>query len=356
MTLRRIFGAPFAWLFGIVVWCRNWMFDRGWLPVARAAVPVISVGNLAAGGTGKTPFVEWTARFLRQQGVKVGILSRGYGRATTGFRVVLAGATLDVDPVSVGDEPAQLAGTFAEEASAGPSVVIAVDEDRVRGAERLVRDHSVDVIVLDDGFQHRRLARDLDIVLLTADELMRGDALLPAGNRRESMRALRRAGALVVTRCATAEVFDAARRRIDGTAAPLFGVRTEVHAIRRAAPPAVCELGKLAREKALLVSGIGDPGSFESTVRGLGVAIAGHERFGDHHHYDDRDIDRVEAAFASRGASVVLTTQKDLVRMSGDRAGRMLQDLPVYVVVIRQEFVTEAAALERMLSKIAVRR
>lgn len=352
MGLRRVIGAPFGWLFGVVVWCRNQMYDRGWLPVARAAVPVISVGNLAAGGTGKTPFVEWAARFLRERGARVGILSRGYGRTTKGFRLALGGPTMDVDPASVGDEPAQLAQTFAAE-SAGPPMIIAVDEDRVRGAERLVREHGVSVIILDDGFQHRRLARDLDIVLMTAREALDGDALLPAGNRRESAHSLKRAGALIITRCASPELFDAARRRIQGTAAPLFGVRTGAHAIRRAAPPAVCELGKLKNERALLVSGIGDPDSFEATARELGVTVAGHERFGDHHQYTDRDVEEIEASFRVRGASLVLTTQKDLVRFTSDRARRMLQHLPVYVVVIRQAFVTDASALERMLTHAA---
>lgn len=352
MSLRRVIGAPFAWLFGVVVWCRNQMYDRGWLPVARAAVPVISVGNLAAGGTGKTPFVEWAARFLKGQGLRVGILSRGYGRSTSGFRLALGGSTLEFEPVNVGDEPAQLAQTFAAEAS-DPPVVIAVDEDRVRGANQLVHDHGVQVIILDDGFQHRRLARDLDIVLVTARETLEGDPLLPAGDRRESMRSLKRAGAVVVTRCASSEVFDAARRRIHGTAAPLFGVRTGAHAIRRAAPPAVCGLGKLKDERALLVSGIGDPESFEATARELGVTMVGHERFGDHHQYTDRDIGRIESAFKELGASLVLTTQKDMVRLTNARAKRMLQNLPLYVVVIRQEFVSDRSGLEEMISNVA---
>jgi tetraacyldisaccharide 4'-kinase len=341
-------GAPFAWLFGAVVWIRNQMYDRGWLPVARAAVPVISVGNLAAGGTGKTPFVEWAARLLRARGLQVGILSRGYGRSTSGFRLALGGATCDADPSNVGDEPALLAQTFAAERS-GPPVVIAVDEDRVRGAETLVREHGAQVIILDDGFQHRRLARDLDIVLVTAREALEGDALLPAGDRREPMHSLKRAGAVVVTRCASAQAFDAARRRIHGTAAPLFGVRTGAHAIRRAAPPAACELGKLKDERALLVSGIGDPDSFEATCRELGIVSVGHLRFGDHHQYTDGDVERIKARFGDLGASLVLTTQKDLVRFTSERAKRMLHDLPVYVVTIRQEFVTDAEGLERML-------
>lgn len=348
-----ILGSPFAWLFGLAVWCRNQMYDRGWLPVARAAVPVISVGNLAAGGTGKTPFVEWAARFLRQHGARVGILSRGYGRGTAGYRLALGGATFDADPHSVGDEPAQLAGTFAGEASGGVPVVIAVDEDRVRGAGRLVQDHGVTVILLDDGFQHRRLARDLDIVLMTASETMDGDALLPAGNRREPASSLKRAGAVVITRCASAEDFETARRRVDGTAAPVCGVRTRVHALRRAAPPAACELHALRTERALLVSGIGDPGSFEVTVGQLGVSIVGHQRFGDHHVYGDRDIDRIEAEFRTTRASVVLTTHKDLVRFRGERAKKFLLDLPVYAVVIRQEFVNDASELERLLTSAA---
>lgn len=351
-TLRRYLGAPIAWLFGCVVWCRNRMYDRGWLPVARAAVPVISVGNLAAGGTGKTPFVEWVARFLRQRGARVGILSRGYGRATTGFRLVLAGSVMEADPLLVGDEPAQLAQTFAAE-TAGPPMAIAVDEDRVRGAERLVREHGVSIILLDDGFQHRRLARDLDLVLVTAREIAKGDALLPAGNRREPMHSLKRAGAVIVTRCASTDDVDAARRRIRGTAAPLFGVRAGAHAVRRAAPPAVCDLGKLRSERALLVSGIGDPDSFEATAYELGVTVVGHERFGDHHRYVDRDIERIESNFARAGASLVLTTQKDLVRLTSARAMQMLRNLPVYVVVIRQEFVTDPSGLEEMLSNVA---
>ncbi len=349
MTARRILGAPVSWLFGAVVAFRNVAYDRGWLRVARAAVPVISVGNIAAGGTGKTPLVEWVARFLQERGARVGVLSRGYGRRTTGYLLV-SGA--DANPDAVGDEPAQMAQTLSTTGTM-PAIVIAVDEDRVRGAERLVREHGVSVIVLDDGFQHRRLARDLDIVLLTAKELADGGALLPAGNWREPLSSVRRAGAVVITRCVTSEIFDAARRRLPGTAAPVCGVCTRVHAIRRAAPSVACDLSALRSEKALIVAGIGDPNSFAASLTEVGIRIVAREVFPDHHRFSDADLDRVEDTFRRSGATVIMTTQKDAVRMRSQRALQFLHELPAYTVTVRHDPVTDIGPLESILRSVA---
>src|SRR5262245_21936169 len=166
-----------SWPYGLGVRTRNALFDRGWKTVHRAAVPVVSVGNLTLGGTGKTPCVEYVARFYRELGQQVAILSRGYGAE--------AGRN---------DEAMLLEENL-------PDVPHLQDRDRVAVAERAVEELESEILVLDDGFQHRRLRRDLDIVLIDATRPPTRDHLFPRGTLRESASGLKRAGAILLTRC-----------------------------------------------------------------------------------------------------------------------------------------------------------
>lgn len=311
------------------------LYDRRILPSFEVGAPVVSVGNLAAGGTGKTPMIAWLARRLRSRGLRAGIVSRGYGAEKRGAEQ------------APNDEARMLADML-------PDVPHLQDRDRVAAATRQV-DRGLDAILVDDGFQHRRLARDVDIVLLDAlrpyglpapegggDPV---EAPLPRGLMREPMSALRRASVVVLTRVDAVDEAQLQRleRRIERVA-PGVPVARAMHApvgYRDAADP---ERGRRALEDLAgleldLVSGIGNPGAFEATARGLGVQVKSHRRFPDHHPFGPEDLSGLGEERA------VLTTAKDAARLeglSGVQAPERLLVLDVELSVTRGEPVLDA--------------
>ncbi|HEX6852930.1 MAG TPA: tetraacyldisaccharide 4'-kinase [Candidatus Polarisedimenticolaceae bacterium] len=293
-TLARAL-APLSALWGLVVARRNRRFDRG-EGVHRAAVPVVSVGNLAVGGTGKTPMTAWLAARLAARGRRSAIVTRGYGgRAGVGPLDVSRGGGPLVDAAVGGDEPVLLARLT--------SAVVVAGSDRVAGARRAV-ELGADVVILDDGFQHRRLDRDLDVVLLDAASPFGNGRLLPAGPLREPPSSLARAGIVVLTRW-SGEAPPA------GIAAPVVRARHRNAGFRDAAGREVPAPGR-----AFAFCGIARPASFLDSLRGAGVEIAGTRAFPDHHRFDAADLRALADGARERGAAIV-TTMKDLVRLSG---------------------------------------
>ena len=288
-----------AFLFGRLSGLRGRMYDRGILPSARLDAPVVCVGNLSVGGTGKTPMVLHLAEALAARGRRPGILSRGYKAPS---------------PDQPNDE-ARLFGVLA------PDVPHVADADRVRGGRRLLG-QGVDVVLLDDGFQHRRLARDLDLVLVDAtrpwglpatDGAEPVQAVLPRGLLRESPRALRRADAIVLTRAD--QVDDAERARLEDELfahAPGKPILWAVHrpAGLRSLRGGEEVLSDLEGRTVDLISGIGNPDAFEASVRSMGAAVGRHERRPDHHAFRVEDF----APFQDSDHWIV-TTAKDAVKL-----------------------------------------
>jgi tetraacyldisaccharide 4'-kinase len=303
-------SVPYGWVCGL----RNRLYDRGWKASHRAAVPVVSVGNLTVGGTGKTPCVEYVARFYRDHNKRVTILSRGYG-----------GAGAPNDEALVLDE--NLRG-----------VPHLQGIDRVALAARAVREEKADVLVLDDGFQHRRLARDLDVVLVDATEPWGWGYLFPRGLLREAPSGLRRAGVVVLTRCDQVSLSERGRLRevvdrlapgvpvVEATHRPTELVNSE----RESA-----SLQKLAGRLVVGFCGIGNPDAFRRTLEKLELSVGDFRTFPDHHRYTPADITDLET-WAGRQAKdcVVVTTQKDLVKVRLPRlAGKELWALRVRLCV-----------------------
>jgi len=317
-----------AALFGMVTEMRAALFDRGWLPTTRLEVPVISVGNLTAGGTGKTPFVLYLTRELRGRGRRPGILSRGYRAARAGEE---------------NDEGRMLRLVL-------PDVPHVQDPDRVAGGRELVR-NGVDVIVLDDGFQHRRLWRQLDLVLIDAlrpwglPRVPDGDevrALLPRGLLREKPHRLRRAHALVLTR--SDSIDDGERARLCAELerlAPGVPILQAVHRpVRVRGPRGSAHPTTLRGREVDLVSGIGNPDGFEAAVRGLGAAIGEHRAFPDHHAYAPGDLEGL-----GEGGRWLLTTAKDAVKLDACGAES-------HVLEVELELVAGAAVLHALLDAL----
>lgn len=303
---------------------RNRLYDRGWIAVHRAGVPVISVGNITLGGTGKTPMVEWICRRLRSWDYRVVILSRGYG-ATEGLSD--EGRVLDANlpdvPHLQGPDRVQLAGIALEELEA-------------------------EVLVLDDGFQHRRLGRDLDIVLIDALDPFGLGRLTPRGLLREPLGSLRRAGVVVLSR---ADMIDAptraaVRARVARHAGPVSWAEAR-HAPRDLiqADGSSADLARLAASRIAVFCGIGNPEGFRRTLQALNVEPVGFRTFPDHHAYRAQDVSDIASWAAGLKADFALTTQKDLVKLRANTLGA----LPLFALRIGLEFTEGEAIIEAAL-------
>lgn len=293
---------PFSRLYGLAVRRRNRRYDRGAKPVLRIPAPVISVGNIVAGGTGKTPTVIFLARWLQQRGKKVCILSRGYRRRSRGRVLVSDGDLIAATAAEAGDEPVLLAQQL-------PGVVVVVDADRVAAGRWAGREFKPDLFLLDDGFQHRRLHRDLDIVTFKGPRDLGNGWLLPAGPLREGLESLQRAGLLwfngpaealrsgpLAAWCETPQIaarlaFTGCRNREEQELAATDGVR------------------------AVLFCGLAGPAGFLQTAQSAGLQVVRFIRYPDHHAYRQRDILELEEAKRTHQAEVIITTEKDWVKI-----------------------------------------
>jgi tetraacyldisaccharide 4'-kinase len=296
---------------------RRWYRDRA----ARLPRPVVSVGNLHWGGSGKTPLVAAVAAHLRDRGLSVCILSRGYASQGRGVRVVSAGEGPLLGPLVAGDEPVLLAGEL-------PGVAVVVGPDRYQaGLQALQRlDPAPNLFLLDDGFSHLRLHRDLDLVAFPAADPFGGGRLFPSGRLREPLASASRAHAAILTGVSGtdsqgAELAEALRPH--GFKGPGFASRTVPGETRGAdgspVPPG---------QRVFLVTAIARPESFAATVRSLGYEIMGELRFPDHHRYPPASLARIAEAWRTSGAEAVLTTAKDRVKLHG-RLDLPLAELPI---------------------------
>ena len=339
--------APLGWLFGCVSHARRWLYDHQVLPSARVDVPVVCVGNLIAGGTGKTPVVVALAKRLQAQGQRVGVLSRGYGKA---------GAS-----GSDSDE----AKLYAELLPDLPRVA---QPDRIEGARRLI-EQGADLVLMDDGFQHRRLQRNLDLVLIDAMRpwgLARGPrAFLPRGLLREGPGALDRADALVLTRCdhVSPEALRALEAELErfapGVPRVLCAHRaTELRRLLPANPqgspsapsakPVPLGLKQVSELRGLSIDSvcaIGAPAGFEATLRQAGATLVETRRFADHHEFQASDL-------AGLGARPVVVTAKDAVKLRAF----VPPDLAVYVLAIEIDWLRGLETLDALLSDLPVGR
>jgi tetraacyldisaccharide 4'-kinase len=295
--------APLGAVFGGATALRAALYRRGVLARTRLVSPVISIGNLAVGGRGKTPLVELTATLLRDAGRPVAVLSRGHGGSFRGELLMVGdGTRVLADAAEAGDEPVMLARAL-------PGVVVAVGRDRARAGRALETALGPRLFVLDDGFQHLRLARDLDVVCVDAEDLRARP--LPAGMLRERLSALGRAHLIAVS----GEDEEEARAAGDALS-QRFGAPRVVRVRRRPAgffdvagapapPPA----------RAFLLTGIARPARVAADLAAQGTAVTGHAAFADHHRFRPDEIASVSRQAEASGAEAIVTTAKDAVRL-----------------------------------------
>jgi len=321
--------------YGAVVAARRRLYESGWLRSARVDVPVVSIGNLTWGGTGKTPLLAFLAERFEALGRRVGIVSRGYRRKSSGLVVVSDGARVLAPAEDAGDEPSLLAARF-------PRAVVVVAERRAEGAREAAR-LGADVLLLDDAFQHLALARDVDLVLVDAEDPW-GGGLPPAGRARERPTALSRADVIVVTRAARGTSSAADREVPRFTAAPVFHCRFRFAGWFADGAPV-----RLPSEPGFAFCAIARPEGFRATLSEAGTAPAGFAAFRDHHRYRDPDVRNLEERAARAGARVLLTTEKDAVKLSGRTR------LPLFAARVEAE-IFEAGFMERVLEILSARR
>ncbi|HZR30858.1 MAG TPA: tetraacyldisaccharide 4'-kinase [Terriglobales bacterium] len=306
-------------VFAAGVRARNVLYDRGSLRARHLEGPTISVGNLSVGGSGKTPFVILLGQLLKARGIPFDVLSRGYGRKSRG--VALVGPV--GSPLDFGDEPLLIARRLG--------VPVVVGEDRYEAGRFAERKFGPQFHLLDDGFQHRSLAREFEIVMVTAADAR--DRLLPAGRLREPLTSLQRADAVVLTAAAQASDF------------PVEG-KMVWRAPRGILPP------KDVPHNPVAFCGIARPESFFVQLRMAGIGPAAEASYGDHHHYSEADVRELLRLREQSEAGGFVTTEKDEINLGTLRS----QLEPLAVVSVKMELVNSAAAIDSMLAKIEERR
>jgi tetraacyldisaccharide 4'-kinase len=333
--------APLSALYGIATRARLALYHQGAFSVERIEAPVISVGNITAGGTGKTPLVAWLARALALEGKRACILTRGYGRENPKSRVIVSdGERVLVNAREGGDEPLMLA-----EMLRGMAAVIS-DANRAGAARWAMNNLNSEVFILDDGFQHLRIARDLNIVTVDAMNPWGGGHLLPRGALREPLAGLRRADCLVITRSDQSKLdldfLRAEASRLSG-GRPVFLSRTKLSRVRPLFSTEADEdrdINAIARPIAAFCA-IGNPLAFFKQLGDGGIKPAHTRAFPDHHVYTQREIDTLSVEARSRGAQALVTTAKDAVKLRSLRF-----TLPCYVLEIEIVFDEQDGLLD----------
>ncbi|HVQ55851.1 MAG TPA: tetraacyldisaccharide 4'-kinase [Pyrinomonadaceae bacterium] len=306
--------APVGWLYGRATDLRNALYDRGVFRSYDLGARTISVGNLTTGGTGKTPLVAHIADILAANGDNVCILTRGYGRRDENERVLVAdGTRVLVDAETGGDEPVELARKLV-----GKAIIVA-DADRVVAAKWAKAKFDVTTFILDDGFQHRRAKRDLDIVCVDATKPFRNAKILPEGNLRESLNGLKRADNVVVTGIDQAEDIRALQKEIReiNPAANIFSARTQIVRASRLEDFLGRSVGSPddIPRSAFAFCGIGNPESFFASLVGAQIVPVGRRSLRDHYPYNQTDVENIEGEAEAAGAESLITTGKDAVKL-----------------------------------------
>lgn len=320
MNLLRKILFPFAILYGFITSIRNFLFDRGILKSYSFELPIIAVGNLSVGGTGKTPQIEYLIRLLEER-YAIATLSRGYKRKSTGFVLASANETA----ATLGDEPFQFYQKF-------PSSQVAVDADRKNGIEQLLtQEKKPQVILLDDAFQHRKVKAGFYIMLTAYNDLFLDDFLLPTGNLRESRGGAQRANVIVVTKCPStlSEVAQTQIKekikRYSKASVYFSSIAYDVAVYSKTTSISVAEI---QQSDCVLLAGIAKPASFFDYLKNTNSVCL---TYPDHHHFSDSDIQRIKQ---QAGDKMIVTTEKDYVRLKDSILQEQLYYLPITTCIL----------------------
>jgi len=328
---------PLSLVYGCIIYLRNLFYDLGWFTIEDFKLPIISVGNISTGGSGKTPLVMYLANLLIKNGKNPGIVSRGYGRKSQGLVVVHDGKEMKAKVESAGDEPFLMATILK-------SIPVIVCEDRREAIRHLVNSSTVNIIIMDDGFQHRKVKRDLDIITISENDTKNDYRLLPWGKLREPFKNINRSNAIVFT-------------KTDNFTPP--NIHVEVQSVLKGSQffstmiPVLMKYDSSGYHKSLPSSevffafcGIGEPGSFFKYIKQLDIKSGGKRIFPDHQEYTKSVITELSAQIKSSNCTAIITTEKDLVKLPES----FLDEFETFVIKIEVEFETEKAVLDMIQS------
>ncbi len=341
---------PAGLLYGAIMSLRNALYDRGTFRSWHSPIPVVSVGNITTGGTGKTPLVDWIVRFYRASGKSAAIVSRGYGRSTRGAQVVSDGNSILLDGRQAGDETTMLARR-------NPSSIVVVAEKRREGVELILERFSQrlpDVIILDDAFQHRAIRRNLDIVVISADQPFADACMLPAGQLREPLRGLCRADLFLVSKVSDERKAAGLRDALLTWRKPVVLSKVRAGRLLRASRslPETPATGLPPHAQVLAFAGIGEPESFLRSLAEAGVSVAASKFFRDHHPYTADAVQAIVAE-ARRLHLVPVTTEKDWSRLRDEQAlAGLLEEAGCLWLSIEPELFSGRTILESRLAEI----
>ena len=321
---------PFSWMYGLVIWIRNLLFDLGVFKQIEFPIPIICIGNLSVGGTGKSPHTIYLAELLRKD-FNVAILSRGYGRKSKGFFLVQKSDTA----MNVGDEPLQYASRFDD-------VLVAVCESRVEGVKKILEiDNKIDVILLDDAFQHRHLKPGLAILLTKSESLYVDDLLLPAGSLREYKSAANRADIIVATKCDLNSTLSLEKlnnklglqsnQALFQTAVAYDSYYSELEAKSYTAE-------QLKTKNIFLITGIANPEQLINHIQQISKSFE-NVAYADHHEFTVSDLVALRKKFdkfanQNEGDTLLMTTKKDFMRLKSKELASVLKGINIVVIDI----------------------
>ena len=337
---------PFTWIYSIIISIRNFLFDIRFFSVKRFNIPIINVGNISLGGTGKTPQIDYIITLLKEEN-KVAILSRGYARMTSCFLYVKVSNIAQ----EVGDEPLQLKKKH-------PDCIIAVDKNRRKGISKLLKDHpDIDVILLDDAFQHRWVLAGLNILLTSYQKPIYKDYLLPSGTLREHKKSIKRADIIVVTKCP---------KNLNPNELRLIHQKLNLYPYQQLFFSYIqynnwrnlfgnSNIDNLKEYEIILVTGIANGKILKNELLEKGFKLS-HIEFSDHHHYSNEDVKKILSVFKSNLSTkkVILTTEKDSCKLA--ELKNRFDDAPVFVVPIETNFTKQKEFNERIKNYITEHR
>lgn len=346
MKILRFFLVPFVPLFALIIKFRNFLFDKEIFKTESVNAKIISVGNINIGGSGKTPLVIYLSSMLANSSKRVGVLSRGYGRKSKGYLLVSDGRNILTPVETCGDEIL----LTAQECH----VPCAVSERRIDGAKRLISDMNLEVIVLDDAFQHRWIKRDIDLVICEQRFLISPEFfdhyLLPAGQMRETFSSLKRADAIIINRkfSQPRDIPDNVKRFY--TNKKIFTSYYAAKGFIDIKRKTEYNLSEFEGQKSLVVCGIANPYSFFTALRQTNVDTENYLIFRDHKYYTGKEIQKIRKMFYASNSHSVVTTQKDAVKLS--EFHNELDDIDIFYLKIDLKMDQEESFKEFLFTKL----
>lgn len=327
----RILASPFAFIYAVVIRVRNFLFDKNIFPVKSVKAKVISVGNITVGGSGKTPTVLMIGKLLKEHKHNFGVLSRGYGRQSSGYLFVSDGNELKGTVEKCGDEIILVSDEL--------KVPAAVSEDRVKGAENLINETKVDSIILDDAFQHRWIKRDLDIVLVDQRFLQKVDFVeqkpIPLGMMREPFESLKRAEIVIINRKFSEQSEIPSKLKMHFIEKEVFHGFYSSQGIFDVKSQKSFSLEEFQGQKSLVVCGIAKPYSFLNILEQNKIDVTNKLLYPDHANYTTAEVQEIRKMFYETNSHSVLTTHKDAVKLKNFR--KELDDIDIYYLKIEMK-------------------